>query len=175
MGAKRATAKQIEKFRQDMEYLIRVKKYSNGDIAARIGVNAANLSSLRSGAKNPGVQTIKKFYMEFGNETGKAKYEDGDDPSKVEEAQVANMSRNYRDELVDILKDNDVFLKEEMRTINRTHLYNAQAERKKAGAFQKIANTNESLVKQQNAVNKGILVLIKTNSKLADKATRASK
>ncbi|HXB08280.1 MAG TPA: hypothetical protein VNW04_14215 [Puia sp.] len=155
MGAKRANSSEIEKFRRDLNDLLRNKGYSSRNIASRIGVDPANLSNYRSGIKAPGRETINKFYLQFGEETKAALYEDRGDFPKAEEAQLKYLERNYQDELIDVLKSNNDFLKEELKIINRTH-------EKTTSLFQMIVESTQEMAKS-------VTTLIETNRKLTTK------
>jgi transcriptional regulator with XRE-family HTH domain len=67
--AKKAKQERIEQFRKDLATLR--EKYSNNEIAGKLGINPANLSSYLYGKKNPGEKTINKLYMHFEDELKK--------------------------------------------------------------------------------------------------------
>lgn len=65
--AKRASKERILQFREDIRNLR--KRYSNLELAQRLNMDAANLSSYYTGSsKNPGVEFLDKFDKTFNNE-----------------------------------------------------------------------------------------------------------
>ena len=72
--AKRASEQRILQFREDIRNLR--KRYSNGELAQRLNMDPANLSSYYSGrSKNPGADFLEKFYKTLKNEMEEIKNE----------------------------------------------------------------------------------------------------
>ena len=153
MSAKRVNMIDLMRFRMDLNSLSAYAKYSNRDIAARIGVDPTNLSSYRTGKKDPGLEIIERFYAQFGSEITNV-FRDGlADTQMVEESKLEYIAtptkhpaRNYQDELIDALKSENDFLKEQLRIINRTHQQATEASQKIAEANQQLAQSMKTLV-----------------------------
>ncbi|HVU59184.1 MAG TPA: hypothetical protein VHD83_29180 [Puia sp.] len=144
--AKQASAERIEKFRKDLERL--KEKYSNEEIAQKLGVDPTNLSSNGSGSKNPGEDFLNRFYEVFGEEIKQFGYfsersEDDKQYSKVKDTQFAYSRKNAR-ELIDVLKSNNEFLR---------------------GDFSNIVKSNQDLAESNKNMSQTNLILVEMLSK----------
>ncbi|HVS96053.1 MAG TPA: helix-turn-helix transcriptional regulator [Puia sp.] len=92
--AKRASKQGLIQFRNDLGLL--KQRYSNNEIAARLGINPANLSSYATGAKNPSQATIDNFYKEFGEEIKNMDYQHSPDDEQQSFAADSQDSSKYQ-------------------------------------------------------------------------------
>jgi hypothetical protein len=138
--AKRASPERIERFRRDLERL--KEKYSNDEIAQKLGIHPGNLSSNGSGGKNPGEDFLNRFYEVFGDEIKQLGFfsersEDDQLHSKVDETQFVYSRKGAR-ELIDVLKSNNEFLR---------------------AKFDKIVESNQSLAESTKSMSQTNLIL----------------
>jgi hypothetical protein len=164
---KRAKKEDLNRFRQDFAKL--KEKYSNDEIARKLEINSANLSNYGSGGKNPGEIFLKKFYMQFGEET---KQPSGESPNsgdqtppkdykndqveyKVEEAPVLYMRLNKSLNEVSDLKS------EYIKTLKEDHGY-------LWSNFGKIVDANQSLANSQDKMAQSNLILAETTRALVN-------
>ena len=90
--AKRASRQRLIQFRNDLRLLR--QRYSNNEIAARLGIDPANLSSYATGAKNPSEETIDSFYKEYLDEIKNMDYQYP--PDDAEQASADEGSSKYQ-------------------------------------------------------------------------------
>lgn len=149
---KRATGKDIERWRH--HYWLLREKFSNKEIAERLGVDPANLSALASGIKTPGEKFIKDFYMEYpefkdspkenaaSSKEERPDYKQEPQPSPTAEEAVvrqfnAEDTATMRIELYH-LRRNEEFLRNEFSKVTSTS-------QTAVNAFDKMAESNLTL------------------------------
>jgi len=148
--AKRASEQRILQFRKDIRNLRR--KYSNLELAQRLDMNDANLSSYYTGrSKNPGADFLDKFYKTFNkdmeeinNEENKPKGEEyltesaETNTSKTEEAAVVYAKFNKEGDTGRQKNDYDWLQNNFDKLMDSHHLF--------AIATEAMATTNKKLV-----------------------------
>ncbi len=165
--AKRAKKGDLIRFRQDFAKL--KEKYSNDEIARKLEINPANLSNYGSGGKNPGENFLKKFYMQFGEETKQPGSESSNSDNQTSPKDYKNDQVEYRVEEAPVLymrlneKLNEVSdLKSEfIKTLKKDHEY-------LWSNFGKIVDTNQSLANSQDKMAQSNLILAETTRALVN-------
>ena len=152
--SKRAKQEKLEKFRADLQLLKKI--YPNAEIAQKLGVDPANLSSYGTGSKKPGEAFLNTFYMNFSKEINEQNdnqqspsvpYDHESELRTLQEAAIKCLRANELHEHKLTLKDNN------------THLL---------GYVNKALEITKSLVDVQKQMAESSHILIKSNEKMVN-------
>ena len=154
--ARQAPQKKIEKFIRDVIKLR--EEFPNRFIAQKLNIDAANLSSYITGAKNPGQETINKFYEVFEKQTRNFNNEPVDAAEQpLSEAQLRSML-NEKTEHMDTLKTDKESFRVNHDKLVDTNQTMARTIQTMAESFKTLARSNFIMAKNNQAlVNRIVL------------------
>ena len=152
--AKRAKQEKLKKFREDLQLVKKI--YPNLEIAQKLNVDPANLSSYGTGSKNPGETFLNTFYMNFSDEINEQNdkqqaasvpYDLESELKTVQEAAIKYLPNNE-------LQEHKTTLKE-----NNTHLL---------GYVNRALDITQTMVDVQKQMAESSHILIKSNEKMVN-------
>jgi transcriptional regulator with XRE-family HTH domain len=148
---KKSNKQRIEQFHLDV--LLLRKKYTQNDIAKRLGTDPGNLSSYSRGHKNPGEDFLDKFYFIFAAEIKKLAIEypiSDQEPSLVTGEEPQEYARpDHRDDHIRTLKLNNDDLRNYLNSVVKSNEILALSN-------QKLADAQVSLIARLDKLNSGV-------------------
>jgi hypothetical protein len=152
--SKKASQENLKKFREDLQLVKKI--YPNVEIAQKLNIDPANLSSFSTGSKNPGESFLNTFYMNFSTEINEQNdkqqaasvpYDHESELKAVQEAAIKYLPNNE-------LQEHKTTLKE-----NNTHLF---------GYVNRALDITQSMVAVQKQMAESSHILIKSNEKMVN-------